>query len=218
MHRKRSWDCSIAGGIQQTARAISAATHIGGSNCFDPVTTVNLSGTVAGDSISLSSTPVSEQVITLAGTGTGVTLHGTYTIKGGCADGDKGTLEGAKIPPIPLTLSGTFTTSAKNTFDATVQASQDSGNPDGSFGITGSATFVASCFSSGTLKAGAFPSGSFVLGTSVAFEIETDNGTLTFQGTMDQATGVIGGSYAISGSTCNDTGTAAFSNSDPWAY
>jgi len=139
---------SIAGGIQQSARAISAATHIEGSNCFDPVTTVNLSGRVEGDSISLSSTPVSEQVITLAGIVTGGTLHGTYAIKGGCGDSDHGTVEGTKIPPIPLTLSGTFTTTAKNTFDATVQATEGSGDPDGTFGVTGSATFIAPCFNS----------------------------------------------------------------------
>ena len=209
---------SIAGSIQQSAHAISAATHIEGSGCFDPVTTVILSGTVGGDSISLSTPPAGEQVITFSGSVTGITFHGTYTIKGGCADGDQGTVEGVKIPPIPSSLSGTFTTSTNSTFDGTVQATEGTGNPDGTFGITGSATFVAPCFSSGTLKPGTFPSGSFVLGRSVAFEIATDNGTLKFQGTMDQATGLIGGSYTILGSTCNDVGTAVFSNSDPWAY
>jgi hypothetical protein len=179
---------------------------------------VNLSGRVGGDSISLSSTPVSEQVITLTGIVTGATLHGTYDIKGGCGDGDHGTVEGTKIPPIPLTLSGTFTTSAKNTFDATVQATQGSGNPDGTFGVTGSATFIAPCFNSGTLMPGTFPSGSFVLGTAVAFEIDTDNGTLKFEGTMDLSTGGIAGSYTIVGSTCNDSGIAIFSGSGPWDY
>ena len=211
-----SW--SVAGGIQQSTRAINAALHIDGSSCFDPITTVNLSGKLGGDSISLSSTPLSEQVLTLTGSVTGAAFKGTYTIKGGCADGDQGTVEGAKVPQIPLTLTGTFTNSANNTFGATVQATEDSGSPDGTFGITGSATFSASCFSSGTLKPGTFPSGSFVLGRSVAFEIDTDSGTLAFRGIMDVATGDINGYYTIFGSTCNDTGTAVFSILDPWDY
>ena len=211
-----SW--SVAGDIQQSTRAINAAMHIDGSSCFDPIVTVSLSGTVEGDHISLSSTPLSEQVITLTGSVTGAAFKGTYTIKGGCADGDQGTVEGAKVPQIPLTLDGTFTNSANNTFGATVQATEDSGDPDGTFGITGSATFNATCFSSGTLKPGTFPTGSFVLGNSVTFEIDTDRGTLMFRGATDVATGEIDGSYTILGSTCNDTGTAAFSNSDPWSY
>jgi len=209
---------SIAGGIQQSTRALNASVHLDGSDCFDPITTVKLSGTVGGNSISLSSTPVSEQVITLTGSVTGIAFKGTYTIKGGCADGDQGTVEGAKVPQILLTLNGTFTNSANNTFGASVQATEGSGNPDGTFGITGSASFNATCFSSGTLKPGTFPTGSFVLGKSVTFEIDTDNGTLMFRGATDVATGEIDGSYTILGSTCNDTGTAVFSNSDPWGY
>jgi hypothetical protein len=209
---------SIAGGFQQSTRAINAAVHIDGSSCFDPIVTVSLSGTVRGANISLSSTPPSEQVITLTGSVTGAAFKGTYTIKGGCADGDQGTVEGAKVRQIPLTLNGTFTNSANNTFGAAVQATEDSGEPDGTFGITGSATFNATCFSSGTLKPGKFPTGSFVLGNSVTFEIDTDRGTLMFRGAMDVDTREIDGSYTILGSTCNDTGTAIFSNSDPWAY
>lgn len=209
---------SIAGGFQQSTRALKASMHVDGSSCFDPIVTVRLSGTVGGDSISLSSTPLSEQVITLTGNVTGAVFKGTYTIKGGCADGDQGTVQGAKVPQIPVTLNGTFTNSANNTFGATVQATEDSGGPDGTFGITGSATFNATCFSSGTLKSGTFPTGSFVLGNSVTFEIDTDRGTLMFRGATDVATGEIDGSYTILGSTCNDTGTAVFSNSDPWGY
>ena len=209
---------SIAGGFQQSNRALNASMHVDGSSCFDPIVTVSLSGTVGGNSVSLSSTPLSAQVITLTGSVTGTAFKGTYTIKGGCADGDQGTVEGTKVPQIPLTLNGTFTNSANNTFGATVQATEDSGDPDGTFGITGSATFNATCFSSGKLKPGTFPTGSFVLGNSVTFEIDTDRGTLMFRGATDVATGEIDGSYTILGSTCNDTGTAVFSNSDPWAY
>lgn len=209
---------SFAGSVNQSEHLISSALHVSDSSCFDSLTTIDFRGKQGGGMLSMSSAPVDGQVVTLTGTLTDYTLSGTYTIKGGCGDGDHGTVTGSKIPQIPSSLNGTFTTSANNTFDAMVQAVEDSGNPDGTFGISGSATFSAACFSSGTLKPGTFPSGSFVLGRSVVFEIQTDNGTLSFQGTTDQATGHIDGYYTILGSTCNDSGTAAFSNSDPWAY
>lgn len=209
---------SFAGSMNQSGQTVASALHVNGSNCFDPLTTINLSGKQGEAKLSLSSTPVDGQVVTLVGALTNSNITATYAIKGGCADGDHGTVTGSKIPQIPGTLNGTFTTSTNNTFAAVVQAIEDSGNPDGTFGISGSATFSVPCFSSGTLKPDTFPSGSFVLGKSVLFDIHTNNGTVMFQGTTDQSTGNIDGYYTISGSTCNDSGTAVFSSSSPWDY
>jgi hypothetical protein len=56
------------------------------------------------------------------------------------------------------------------------------------------------------------------MGTSVAFEIATGNGTVAFLGTLNPATGEIDGDYTISGGTCDQTGTAVFVASSPWDY
>jgi hypothetical protein len=43
----------------------------------------------------------------------------------------------------------------------------ESASSEGSFGISGTATFGTACFGSGKIVAGTFPSGSFMIGTSV---------------------------------------------------
>jgi hypothetical protein len=209
---------SIAGSIDQSVSELSGAVHVDGSNCFDRLTTVRLTGTLTGNKISLTSTSVNGQVIGFVGDITGTAFTGTFTINGGCANGDQGNVTGAKIPSITSQLSGTFSASGKEAFAVTAQVTQGSAGSGGTFGITGTVTFGPSCFSSGTITSGIFPFGSFILGTSVALEIETDNGTVAFHGTADQTTGEISGDYTVSGSTCNQTGTAVLTATGQWDY
>ncbi|HEV2578308.1 MAG TPA: hypothetical protein VGU25_13960 [Acidobacteriaceae bacterium] len=61
------------------------------------------------------------------------------------------------------------------------------------------------------MKAGTYPSGSFILGASVGLEFDTSSGSLTFLGTLDPNTNEITGNYAVSGSSCNQTGSAVVS-------
>jgi hypothetical protein len=210
----------LAGSINQSDRAVSSAMHLDGSNCFDPLTTVGLTGSLTdGNSVSLTSTSVDGQVVAFSGNTTDTAFTGTYTIAGGCADADKGTVTGTKIPAITGTLNGTFTTSGNATFDVVAQVTQGGASFAGTFGLTGTATFSTPCFSSGTIKQGTFPSGSFIIGTSVALEIETDNGAVAFRGTANQATGEISGFYTVQGGTCDDSGTAVLvAAKGPWDY
>jgi hypothetical protein len=62
--------------------------------------------------------------MTITGNMTDNTLTGTYTINGGCADGEQGNVTGNKIASITSTLSGTFTTASKQTFDVSAQVTQ----------------------------------------------------------------------------------------------
>ena len=200
---------SIDGSINQSGSSLGGAVHVDGSNCFDRLTTVGLTGTLNDSNISLTSTSVAGQVTTFTGSITGDTLNGTYTINGGCANGDQGSVTGIKIPQITNTLNATFTASGGETFDVAGTMAQDaSASPEGSFGITGTVSFRTSCFSSGTITPGTFPSGSFIMGRSVALKIETGNGTLAFLGTENLSTGEISGNYTVSGGTCDQSGTA----------
>jgi len=90
---------------------------------------------------------------------------------------------------------------------------------EGSFAIRETATFGTSCFGSGEIVAGTFPSGSFMIGTSVVLAIQTDNGTFIFVGTDTDHGGIgeISGEYSVTGATCDQTGTALLSD-DPWDY
>jgi hypothetical protein len=217
---------TIAGSLNPAGGAVGGAVHIEGSNCFDRLTTVGLAGSLTGAELSLTSTPVAGQVMTFTGSlgdsavnGTGSAFTGTYTISGGCANGDKGTVTGIKIQFLAKLMSGTFTTSAGDTFDVSADEAQSSTpSAEGSFGIQGTITFRTSCFSSGTLTPGTFPSGSFIMGTLVALEIETGNGKVNFLGTLDRDKGEISGNYTASGGTCDQTGAGVLFTLGPWDY
>ena len=219
---------TIAGGITQSGSSVSGTVHVDGSSCFDRLTAMSLTGTVTGDNISLTSTPVAGQVTTFTGSITDNALTGTfspgqftgtYTISGGCANGDQGSVTGIKIPFLANVMSGTFTTSAGDTFDVAADEAQSSTpSTEGSFGIQGTITFRTSCFSSGTLTPGTFPSGSFIMGTLVALEIKTGNGKVNFAGTLDRDKGEISGNYTASGGTCDQTGTGVLFTLSPWDY
>ncbi|MGA2236502.1 MAG: hypothetical protein ABSG23_13595 [Terriglobales bacterium] len=219
---------TIAGSISLSGTSLSGAVHVDGSNCFDRLTTVDLTGTLTGSNISLTSASDAGQVATftgtipnnaLSGTYSPGQLTGTYTINGGCANGDQGNVTGVKILYVANTLSGTFTTSEGGTFDVAGAVAQDSASShEGSFGVSGTVTFSSPCFSSGTITSGTFPSGSFILGTSVALEIATGNGTIAFVGTLNPDQGEISGDYTVSGGTCDQTGTAVLVTSSPWDY
>ena len=210
---------TIAGSIQSIQRFGQRRSACRGSACFDRLTTVGLTGTLTGGNVSLASTSMAGQVITLTGSFSGGTLTGTYAINGGCADGDHGNVTGSEIPYIANSLDGTFTTSGGGTFSVTGSEAQSaSADPEGSFAISGKVTFNTSCFTSGTITPGEFPSGSYIMGTTVALAIQTGNGTVAFLGTLDQDKGEISGNYTVSGGTCDQTGTAVLVGSSPWDY
>jgi hypothetical protein len=211
---------TIAGSISPSGSSVNGAVHINGSNCFDPLIPVDLTGTQTGSDLSLTSTSIDGQVITVIGSIINDTLTGTYTINGGCADRDQGNVTGIKVPKIGGTIDGTFTTftaSGEERFDGGAGLTQGGASSEGSFGLTGTFTFSSPCFSSGILKSGTFPTGSFIIGTSMVLEIDTDNGTVTFQGTLNPITGEVGGDYKVVGGTCDHTGTALLLW-DPWGY
>jgi hypothetical protein len=209
---------TFAGNIGHAADTISGALHVDGSNCFDPLTTLNLTGVVTADSTSLTSAAIDGQVVTLTGNFDDFNYYGTYRINGGCAAGQQGSLTGINVWNIGNNLSGTFTNSAQKTFNVVGKIAQsNSASPDGSFGITGTATFDTPCFSAGAIQPGTFPSGSFILGTSVALEVETGNGTLTFLGTLSQSgSGEMTGKYTVSGGACEDSGVAVLQVAGEW--
>jgi hypothetical protein len=117
-------------------------------------------------------------------------------------------------------LTGTFTSSAQKTFDVVGKiAESDTASADGSFPITGTATFDAPCLGTGTIQPGALPTGSLILGLSVALEVETTNSTLAFLGTLDSSGGgAVTGNYTVSGGGCDDTGTAVLQVAGAWDY
>jgi hypothetical protein len=79
---------------------------VNGWNCFDYLTAISLSGNLSEDNVSLTSTAVNGQVITVTANVSKpfaagpYRLSGTYTIRGGCADGDQGSVTGNTVDSV----------------------------------------------------------------------------------------------------------------------
>jgi hypothetical protein len=215
---------SIGGSISPSGGSVSGAVHISGSNCFDPVSTVGLAGTLTGSDLSLTATSEDGQVTTLTGTisdNTFTATHlpgefiGTYAINGGCAGGDKGNVTGVKISSMAGNWAGDLTSETGDTNRLVVTLAQGAATSEGIFALSGTAFFeVGTCFKSAKIMSGTFPSGSYVMGNSVSLEIETDNGVIVLLGKA-KGDGLIRGNYTLDGSTCEPSGTAYLS---PWEY
>jgi hypothetical protein len=213
---------TIAGSISQSGSKVGSVLHVDGSSCFEQPTAIRLTGTLAGGNISLTSTPVRGQVITLAGTitkkdGFPYQLTGTYTIDGGCASGEQGSVTGDSVGAFNGSWYGNLTTAGGADIHwGTDQLGQVGPSSEGSFGLTGNFNFDGACFNSGKLTPGTYPAPSYILGTSVALKIPTDNGTIAFVGTAgpDEG-GLIRGTYTVTGGSCESTGTGYLS---PWEY
>ena len=220
---------AIAGSLDQSGSSVRGAIHISGSTCFDNLIPVALTGTLSdANLLALTSASVSGQVITInataltdsiAGNAFTTGINGRYAISGGCANGDQGSVAGFE-PGFANLLSGTFTSSAKKTFDVSGDdlAQAASASSEGSFAVTGTVSFGDPCFGVGTINPGTLPSGSFVIGASLALEIQTNNGTVTFLGTLNRVTGEFSGNYTVGGGTCDQTGTAVLTIKSPWDY
>lgn len=217
---------SIAGSVSQNGAQVTGAFHVGGSNCFNRLTVRSLTGTVSSNTTTLTSTAADGQTITITGqftksasTGTN-SFAGTYSVSGGCDAGDQGSVAGNSVPDIANNVSGVFTNSAQQSFDMSGGIAQNaSADPTGSFGISGTAAFATPCFNAATVQAGAFPSGSYILGMSVGLEFDAGSGIVTFSGTLNQDRNEIVGNYTISGGACDGaTGTAVLQVTSPWDY
>ncbi len=208
----------ISGTITQAGNSVTAAVHVDGWTCFNQQTTIALTGRLTAGNISMTSASVDGQVVTLAGAITKKSnfpdvLNGTYTVSGGCADGDQGNVTGFSVYSMTGNWAGNLTSAGGGNIHWNAELAQDNADSEGSFGLSGAITFDG-CFGAGTITSGRFPSASFILGQSVNLEIKTSNGTITFLGTADED-GLIRGKYTASGGPCEPTGTGYLS---PWEY
>lgn len=152
----------IGGSMAISGTTVSANFYLSASPCFIPGN-LAFAGTVTNHQLTLTSDADDGQVISLEGmlstSGTSI-LGGTFTIQGGCADGESGSFNGLLMPSLTGTWTGTATVnppagSASPSFQATVslQLQQSLTAMDFWFPLSGSLQISGSpCgFSSGTL-------------------------------------------------------------------
>jgi hypothetical protein len=154
--------------------------------------------------LSVTSSAVAGQVLSLSGTVSSDTLlGGTYSITGGCAGGGKGTVTGYMVPPYTNTYSGTLQPPiyVGITISATIVTTQTGPDANGFYHVTGTATFNstgAPCLKSGTITS------STITGADVNIVITANDGSLVSVGGFltDSSGQSIAGSFTITGSAC----------------
>jgi len=196
----------MGGYITSSGGTVTGTIHVvNTSSCYTLAQNIPITGTYSSSSGAFTavSSAVSGQVITISGTivagsvNSAVLKSGTYSVAGGCDNGETGTLTGYTAVSYTSGYLGYFysgvvkstSTSTTGTITVTSGVSMtQSSTPDanGFYHVTGSAVFsgsnctttaVTTSLSSGTITA------STIAGTYVSITItDTNNNVLTFTG------------------------------------
>jgi hypothetical protein len=200
----------IGGNVVQTGTSVTGGIRVANSACFADGTAVPISGTINGQTATVTSDSIASQIINASLSGSATALTGTYTVTGtGCAGGDKGNIAGVLVPSVSGTWKGTFISNTVANPGVGVTAPIVEGAPDttGLFVITGTSTYVGSpCFASGTATTGSGMAGRT---TDVRFTND-DGSTVEFIGSLNNpaAPTQITGTYTVTGGLCDgDSGT-----------
>lgn len=200
----------IGGNVTQSGSAISGTVRVINSTCFATTTAVPVSGSISGQTATITSASITNQTITATLSGSASSLTGKYSVSGtGCAAGDSGTLSGVLVPSISGTWTGAFISSALGNPQVGVSAPITEGAADstGIFALSGSAAFSgSSCFSTGTMATGSAIAGRI---TDVIIK-NNDGSTAEFVGTLTNpaAPTQMTGTYTVTGGLCDgDSGT-----------
>jgi hypothetical protein len=181
----------IGGNLTQTGNNLAGTMYVVNSNttCFNPSQQVAFTGTVSGNKVTLTSASTVGQVIAIIATGTttsGTTssaLTGTYTVTGGCDDGDSGTASANSVPSISATWSGPILDDGYGDPNVTLSIAfvqSTTASSDGTFALTGNATYTgSSCSVSGTVN-NAFIAGPYLVVNASTVEVDGSSGSFSY--------------------------------------
>lgn len=208
----------MGGNLDTAGTKVSGILHFLNFSCFlqsvpsgTEIDDIPVTGTVSSaGALSLTSSAVQQQTVKLTGTMSGGEIaSGTYSVSGGCGNGEHGTITGFAVPSFTGTYSGTFASASGLVIDTTDTLTQSTTpSSDGSYTVSGSSTYTGSpCFTSGSIAT------SLVVGGFVQVQITTGNGLVLFTGTITDSTGnTITGNYSITGGSpgcAGDSGTGS---------
>ena len=172
----------VGGSLTQSGDTLSGKMHIVNSLCFDVSTPVDFHGKVKGRNVTLTSTSVNSQVITINGTGTSSEFSGTYSLTGGtCAAGDKGTISSNAVPSITGTWSGPIAGSGGSAVTLSTTLTQAAAaSADGTFAVSGAVAYTgSSCSVDGTITSG-FVVGPYLQLNGTTVETDGSAGSFTY--------------------------------------
>lgn len=199
----------LGGSFSQKSGAISGIIRMLSYSCYNPIQTAfALSGSLTtNDNVNLTASAPDGGKISISGTTTtdGSSITGSYSISGGCADGDKGSVQATRIPPITGTYTGAFTSSNDGSqFQVSANLSQGTGSGKqfgevltGSTEISGNAQITGSpCFTTATTDEG------MVLGPFFYAEFTGPNGNIVVLGSVSNDGRQIKAAYFVDGGNC----------------
>lgn len=206
----------MSGSLSTTGTSVSGMLHYLSYSCFigngDTSLDIPVSGKISSaGALSLTSSAVASQTFTLAGTMSGGQItSGTYSVSGGCGNGEHGTITGFPVPSFTGTYTGGIVSDGVSwgtmTLNITQAATPDS---NGLYDLSGTATVVNSGLwiwadnPANFVQATAW--GGFVEGT-----VLTGNGAMSFNGTITDATGdTINCNFDVTGGSL-DPGSGTF--------
>jgi hypothetical protein len=197
---------SIGGSLTQSGNVVSGTMLVSSSVSTCPslsVVAIPFAGTFSGDTLTLTSANVNNQFVTVNAIGSGNSLTGTYSVVGGCGDGDNGTIAASYLPPLTGTWTGTFTnpdgtpvpvnpSNPKEYATASLTLTQSATATNGSFPLSGAfnTNFASGsvCFASGTIPGTDTTTGAYVMGTSVVISAGgAAGGEILYQGLLDES-------------------------------
>jgi hypothetical protein len=161
----------FGGSLQQSGKAISGVLTIGFPACLTPLATFNVAGEVSGSSFTLKSNAADGGVLTIKGTVSGPkSLLATFSVAGGCADGEQGSVMGTYVPPLTGTWKATEDVAGSQVTITLTLTQSSTVSPQGFFSISGTAQYEGSpCELSGTVD----PLISLVSGSLVGIMVNT---------------------------------------------
>ncbi len=194
-----------AGTSATESNYVTMAFQVQSSTCYSNSPEISMQGGMMVDGMDLMSFPVDSQTLTAHITKNAAAdqMTGTYDIKGGCADGEQGTLTGTLYAPLTGTYSGMISGTGSSKAIQLTLAQDDQGTGDGHFYVTGTAAFTGfPCFSTGTISG----ENSFVTGSSASLTVvtnEVSGSQLTLHGTFDPAADTLTvASMDVTGGNC----------------
>jgi len=194
---------SIGGSLTQSANVVSGIMLVSSSASNCPSlsgTAIPFTGSFRGNTLTLKSANFSGQFVTLNAVGSGNSLTGTYSVAGGCADGDKGTIAAIFLPPLTGTWNGTFRNpdgtpipiNPGNSYfgyaTATLTLTQSATAINGQFPLSGTFdTNLGYGFCSGTIPDGGISTAAYVMGTFVVIKSgSAGGGEIHFVGQLEE--------------------------------
>jgi hypothetical protein len=205
----------IGGNLTQNGANLTGTMYVVGSGCFNSAG-VAFTGTVNGQTVTLTtdSPSLAGQVITVTATAASASsLSGTYTVAGGCDDGDSGTVSASAAVPITGTWAGSLSNceaekngcaNANISFDMTQGTTAAT---DGGFPLTGSITYTNSgCSASGTITGGEIYGSYLVLNATTVDPEDDEGGSFTYSQVLlnsASAPSSMTGNYQVNSGECN---------------